>query len=107
MTSLIKLLIDFIVSLVNFESYDHATIDHKNLEYDYRSVMHYGEYDYSTGGGLKSIEAVNSAPIGMAAGLSYLDIVSINLLYQCHGKEKKMISIINTWVTISDGCILL
>ncbi|EDV24066.1 uncharacterized protein TRIADDRAFT_26557, partial [Trichoplax adhaerens] len=73
-------------ALVNFDSYDHTAIDHKNLEYDYKSVMHYGEFDF-TGNSQKTVQAHNSASIGVATGLSYLDIVSINLLYNCHGKK--------------------
>lgn len=49
--------------------------------YDYKSVMHYDEYELSNVGG-KTIDARGNA-VGQRKKLSFLDKISLWLLYQC------------------------
>jgi len=49
-------------------------------EYDYGSIMHYGEYFFSKSGA-KTIAVPDGVTIGQRSGLSSLDIASINYMY--------------------------
>ncbi len=49
-------------------------------DYDYGSIMHYGEYFFSRNGN-KTIEAPDGINIGQRDGLSGLDIATINRMY--------------------------
>ena len=54
------------------------------MEYDYDSVMHYGEFFFTRERGLKTIEPTDSsAYVGQRVGLSALDAQQGNLLYNC------------------------
>lgn len=71
----------------NFEKETKATVNSRDVEYDYGSVMHYGEFFFTKGKGLKTLEPIQdtSATIGQRVGLSDLDIKQGNLLYSCPG----------------------
>jgi len=56
-------------------------VDSLGTAYDYKSVMHYSEYELSNVGG-QTIDAKGNA-VGQREKLSFLDKVSIRLLYQC------------------------
>ncbi|EDV26681.1 Zinc metalloproteinase nas-13 [Trichoplax sp. H2] len=71
--------------LPNFDIYPNQHTDPYSVEYDYQSVMHYGEDDFSTGGTVITPLATG-ASIGQRNGLSYLDKVTLNLLYGCYDK---------------------
>ncbi|XP_069481448.1 embryonic protein UVS.2-like [Ambystoma mexicanum] len=64
--------------------YKHKT---RNLgvAYDYSSVMHYGKYAFAANMGKPTLEprANPKAMIGQRFGLSALDVVKLNKLYQC------------------------
>ncbi|GLD59681.1 low choriolytic enzyme-like protein [Lates japonicus] len=55
-----------------------------NTPYDYSSVMHYGKTAFGING-LETITPIPdpSAPIGQRNGLSDIDVLRINRLYQC------------------------
>ncbi|GFS03852.1 metalloendopeptidase [Elysia marginata] len=69
----------------NFEKYSWSIIRNMNIEYDYGSIMHYGKTAFSTNGGL-TIRTLNSRyqnVIGNRNNLSFKDIKSINIMYNC------------------------
>ncbi|KAM7406520.1 hypothetical protein PAMP_000894 [Pampus punctatissimus] len=56
-----------------------------NTPYDYSSIMHYGKTAFSVQFGRDSITPIPNAnvQIGQRQGMSYWDIMRINLLYSC------------------------
>ncbi|CAI9615069.1 unnamed protein product [Staurois parvus] len=66
---------------------DFAKVDTNNLgsPYDYGSVMHYDAYAFSNTSNKPTIvpKPDPNVPIGQTIGLSVLDVLKINLLYQC------------------------
>jgi len=50
-------------------------------DYDYASIMHYGEDSFSANGG-KTIQSLTGEPIGQRIALSDKDIESVNRLYE-------------------------
>uniref|UniRef100_A0A4W6F5A2 Metalloendopeptidase n=1 Tax=Lates calcarifer TaxID=8187 RepID=A0A4W6F5A2_LATCA len=65
-------------------NFDKKDTDNLNTPYDYSSVMHYGKTAFGING-LETITPIPdpSAPIGQRNGLSDIDILRINRLYQC------------------------
>uniref|UniRef100_A0A8C5QDK1 Metalloendopeptidase n=1 Tax=Leptobrachium leishanense TaxID=445787 RepID=A0A8C5QDK1_9ANUR len=55
------------------------------IPYDYQSVLHYGKYAFANDAGKPTLEPTGNpgAAIGQRVGLSSLDVVKINTLYQC------------------------
>ncbi|XP_069824309.1 astacin-like metalloendopeptidase [Dendropsophus ebraccatus] len=68
----------------NFEKSDPET-NNLAVQYDYQSVMHYGRYSFTNVPGQPTIVPKPDAtvPIGQRYGLSSLDLLKINRLYQC------------------------
>ncbi|XP_068117163.1 embryonic protein UVS.2-like isoform X2 [Hyperolius riggenbachi] len=68
----------------NFEKSQPDT-NNVGLPYDYFSVMHYSKYAFSKAPGQPTIVPKPDAniPIGQRYGLSNLDLLKINRLYQC------------------------
>ncbi|KAM9302066.1 astacin-like metalloendopeptidase [Gastrophryne carolinensis] len=68
----------------NFEMSQPPT-NNLDLQYDYTSVMHYGRYAFTNAAGKATIvpKPDASTPIGQRYGLSNLDLMKINRLYQC------------------------
>ena len=60
-----------------------------NIEYDYDSIMHYGDKTFSANG-KKTIERVDgkNIPFGNKDTFSALDLVEINTLYDCKNRGK-------------------
>ncbi|KAM4721745.1 embryonic protein UVS.2-like [Rhinophrynus dorsalis] len=56
------------------------------MPYDYLSVLHYGKFAFASDAGKPTLEPTGnpSALIGQRIGLSSLDVVKINKLYQCN-----------------------
>ncbi|XP_053305441.1 embryonic protein UVS.2-like [Spea bombifrons] len=56
------------------------------IPYDYQSVLHYGKYAFANDAGKPTLEPKGnpSALIGQRIGLSSLDVMKINKLYQCN-----------------------
>jgi len=69
----------------NFRKQSSQIIQHLDEPYDYKSIMHYEEYDFSTNYGvLKTIEALDgTSPLGNNVGFTQIDINKINKLYSC------------------------
>ncbi|XP_063804239.1 embryonic protein UVS.2-like isoform X2 [Pseudophryne corroboree] len=67
-------------------NFQKAKTNNLGLEYDYGSVMHYGNYDFSNTSNQPTLvpKPDPTVPIGQRAGLSILDISKINRLYQCN-----------------------
>eukprot|EP00112_Aurelia_sp_Birch-Aquarium-sp1_P003586 Seg1402.10 transcript_id=Seg1402.10/GoldUCD/mRNA.D3Y31 product="hypothetical protein" protein_id=Seg1402.10/GoldUCD/D3Y31 len=57
------------------------------IEYDYSSVMHYGSKAFSKNG-KETIKPIRQATanLGGAEGLSELDAIQLNALYDCKSK---------------------
>nr|QNH72405.1 toxin candidate TRINITY_DN4862_c0_g2_i1 [Ceriantheomorphe brasiliensis] len=70
----------------NFKKYSTSSIDDLDKIYDYRSVMHYGRYAFSKNG-LPTILKLNDPnyALGNGNGLSTIDAMEINALYDCQG----------------------
>ena len=71
----------------NFKKYSHQEADILGIAYDYSSVMHYGSKAFSKNGKetIKPIRQVNGN-LGDAEGLSELDAIQLNALYDCKSK---------------------
>merc|ERR1712002_712218 len=66
----------------NFNKYTSSQIQLLS-DYDLKSVMHYGEYDFSNNR-QKVIEALDgTSPLGNEVGFTDKDLQKINALYQC------------------------
>ena len=71
----------------NFEKYGASEVDTLEAAYDYNSVMHYGLLSFSKNG-QNTIQAIHNATreLGNREGLSTLDAIQINKLYDCEGR---------------------
>jgi len=72
----------------NFEKYRHGQADTLNEPYDKASVMHYGNYAFSTNG-RKTIVSVSNPNevLGQRRGLSKIDIRQLKKMYKCGGVQ--------------------
>jgi hypothetical protein len=71
----------------NFKKYGHGDIDSLNAPYDFESIMHYGNKDF-TNNGKDTIVSIShpGKVLGQRTGFSKTDIFEINALYDCSGK---------------------
>jgi len=70
----------------NFEKYRHGQADTLNEPYDKASVMHYGNYAFSTNGRKTIISRSNpNEVLGQRRGLSAIDIRQLKKMYKCPG----------------------
>ena len=71
----------------NFEKYEHGETDMLGMEYDFKSIMHYGRTSF-TKNGQDTMQRIDDpkAPLGNT-DFSTIDLVEINALYNCqkHG----------------------
>jgi len=83
----------------NFKKYSHGEADYYGERYDYDSVMHYGNWAFSTNN-KKTIEAVRDPKrlLGQRDGFSPIDVKQLNKVYKCKGYE-------NVKVPPPKGCI--
>ena len=71
----------------NFRKESALTVHSLGVPYDYGSVMHYGEFFFTKDQEFRTIQPLQSgASIGQRIGLSKLDTLQGNLLYNCTGK---------------------
>ena len=85
----------------NFRKQTSDNVGSLNVPYDYRSVMHYGKKHFSKNGKI-TIETKDPAMqdiIGERSGFSKLDILQLNLLYQCPGKNLFLKLFCDLWST--------
>ena len=66
-----------------FDLENEASVDYHGLPYDYESVMHYGDRTFSKNGGKTMRSKFPWARIGQIQTFSSLDIVRMNLVYEC------------------------
>lgn len=72
-------------TLFNFDKYSSSYSNSHGVSYDYGSVMHYGQYAFSSNGSPTIITKDRSwqHKIGNAQGLSFADIKLANKIYSC------------------------
>ncbi|XP_063297690.1 astacin-like metalloendopeptidase [Pelobates fuscus] len=79
------------------DKYNFKTEDTKNLglPYDYNSVMHYQNTAFTNTPGQATIVAKGdpSFPLGQALGMSHLDVIKLNKLYNCNVCRVKLIEL--------------
>lgn len=70
----------------NFEKYRHGQAETLGQTYDKQSIMHYGNYAFSTNG-RKTIESISNPNerLGQRNGLSRIDINQLRTMYKCGG----------------------
>ena len=61
------------------QKYGPRIINTFNLDYDYRSIMHYGDDPFN----IRTLDKYYQDKIGKAKWLSFLDIKLANLMYKC------------------------
>ena len=68
----------------NFEKHSYGMIDTLGVEYDYKSIMHYGRTTF-TRNGQDTIQRIDD-PKGPLGGIDFsqIDLIEINALYNCH-----------------------
>uniref|UniRef100_H3BHY2 Metalloendopeptidase n=1 Tax=Latimeria chalumnae TaxID=7897 RepID=H3BHY2_LATCH len=73
------------IAAANAHNFNVENTNNLGVDYDYFSIMHYGRYAFSLAAGRPTIEPIfdPSIKIGQRYGLSQLDVVKINRLYQC------------------------
>ncbi|KAK7474469.1 hypothetical protein BaRGS_00034291, partial [Batillaria attramentaria] len=70
-----------------FDTFDEELINDYGVQYDYRSIMHFGG-DEPVPGSMETLDPMYQDIIGKAEGLSYRDTKLANLMYDCAGKSK-------------------
>ncbi|XP_068117758.1 embryonic protein UVS.2-like [Hyperolius riggenbachi] len=67
-------------------NFNKVNTSNMNLEYDYKSVMHYGRSSFSVDPRLHTFDTIPnpSVSVGQRVGLSSLDVAKINKLYNCN-----------------------
>ncbi|XP_056000951.1 uncharacterized protein LOC125664327 [Ostrea edulis] len=70
----------------NFDRLPESKIEHFNVDYDYRSIMHYSSKAFSTNGMItvRTKDPQYQNVIGNALGLSFRDIKLANRMYSCN-----------------------
>nr|KAG5690171.1 hypothetical protein BaRGS_013628 [Batillaria attramentaria] len=70
-----------------FAEFDTRLINDYDVQYDYRSIMHYSG-DLPVTRAIETLNPMYQDIIGMAEGLSYKDAMLANLMYNCAGTEQ-------------------
>uniref|UniRef100_I3IWS7 Metalloendopeptidase n=1 Tax=Oreochromis niloticus TaxID=8128 RepID=I3IWS7_ORENI len=68
-----------------FINFDKMDTDNLNTKYDYSSVMHYGRTAFGITPVSETLTPIPNpnVPIGQIVGMSDIDILRVNILYQC------------------------
>ncbi|CAH1245082.1 TLL1 [Branchiostoma lanceolatum] len=77
----------------NFQKMSFGDINLYNIPYDYMSIMHYYNSEWTVRGDLQTIVTKDTKyrySIGHKRALSFYDIKTVNLLYGCGDKCRKM-----------------
>eukprot|EP00794_Sanderia_malayensis_P004421 gene4421-5011_t len=96
------------VNEINFEKFDNHEVDLLGIQYDLKSVMHYGNYAFSRNV-KQTLRAIKDKTIslGNENGLSALDVVKINALYDCSNKvstSRNYMSAWSEWSACNNNC---
>uniref|UniRef100_A0A8C5MU24 Metalloendopeptidase n=1 Tax=Leptobrachium leishanense TaxID=445787 RepID=A0A8C5MU24_9ANUR len=85
----------------NWPNFEIEDTNNLGLPYDYWSVMHYQSTAYSNTPGQPTIVAKPdpTMPIGQRVGMSHLDLMKINKLYQCNVCRAKLTSPTGTFTS--------
>ena len=68
----------------NFDKRNESEVDSYGVEYDYDSIMHYGQTFFSIDGKSTTLLPLKEGvEIGQRRGLSPLDVLQANRLYRC------------------------
>ena len=67
----------------NFNKYTIDQVDYLNQQYDYDSIMHYGETSFSVNGQPTIKPKVDGVYIGQRKTLSSIDVKEIQSFYNC------------------------
>ncbi len=72
----------------NFKKYSHGEADYYGEAYDYDSVMHYGNWAFSTSDEM-TLQSVSDPDriLGQRDGFSQTDVRQLNKVYNCTGYE--------------------
>ena len=72
-------------ALHNFDTYKTPPMLNYDIPYDYNSIMHYGQYWFTSNGKpvLTTKDSAYQDVIGQRRGLSFLDIRTMNAFYNC------------------------
>ncbi|XP_036357035.1 zinc metalloproteinase nas-13 isoform X2 [Octopus sinensis] len=75
----------------NFEKRTNRAMNMYDINYDYRSIMHYGSYEFSVNGErtIKTKDKRYQDIIGKAKILSFNDVKLVNTMYKCSGNCPK------------------
>ncbi|XP_053567000.1 embryonic protein UVS.2-like [Bombina bombina] len=73
------------ISPGDISNFDKQDTNNLGVQYDYSSLMHYPRYAFSNTSGQDTIvpKPDPNVPIGQSYGLSNLDVLKINRLYEC------------------------
>lgn len=89
----------------NFEKYKSGQASTLGEPYDKQSVMHYGNYAFSTNGQKTIVSLSNSNErLGQRDGLSRIDVNQLNKYYKCQGSGGKITTTTTTKKPPSQGC---
>lgn len=86
----------------NFVKRIGSEVDSQGVQYDFDSVMHYGDNYFAKEDGLKTIDAGENQ-IGQRSHMTDLDIRQIQLLYKCPGGPRHVSDFCTPDCPCSDG----
>lgn len=91
----------------NFFRYADDVINTLGLDYDYESVMHYGNTYFSKNGRPTILATPNlEIVLGQRSGLSNMDYVKVNVLYDCSCKNTGNNKRADKWIEFLFICFL-
>jgi len=96
------------VNEINFEKFDNFEVDTLGVQYDFKSILHYGNYAFSKNN-RRTLQAIgdHSMQLGNSKGLSKLDVVRLNALYDCKSKvsgKRNFMSEWSSWSACDSSC---
>jgi len=84
----LKKILVFVGQEHNFAKYSRGEADDINSIYDENSIMHYGKFAFSKNG-KPTIQSIGdkNRELGQRRSVSKEDIIQLNALYRCAGKD--------------------
>ncbi|XP_063297692.1 astacin-like metalloendopeptidase [Pelobates fuscus] len=86
---------------VNKHNFNIEDTNNMSLPYDYTSVMHYQNTAFTNTPGQATVVAKSdpSLPLGQKIGLSHLDLIKLNKLYNCNVCREKLMDLSGSFST--------